>query len=41
MGRMVLGQFKDPEGNVIGLIEARFMKSVVRFRALWEESISH
>ncbi len=21
MGRMVLGQFKDPEGNVIGLIE--------------------
>jgi uncharacterized protein len=22
MGRMVLGQFKDPEGNVIGLIEA-------------------
>jgi predicted enzyme related to lactoylglutathione lyase len=22
MGRMVLGQFKDPEGNVIGLIES-------------------
>ena len=21
MGRMVLGQFQDPEGNVIGLIE--------------------
>ena len=21
MGRMVLGQFKDPEGHVIGLIE--------------------
>jgi hypothetical protein len=21
MGRMVLGQFTDPEGNVIGLIE--------------------